>query len=87
MDEAEIRQIIRAKLAAGSLPSQYPTRVTFGGIAELSGTCAACGEDIVLESTQIREDGPDDGPAWLFHPGCFHFFIVELAARRSDEPG
>jgi hypothetical protein len=80
MERDALRELIRGKLADGSLPR--------GGIPHVSGgwgrgqVCAAC-EAAITPDQFVMEGLPDDGsPGVRFHVQCFSFW--DLLRRPQD---
>jgi hypothetical protein len=79
MNDDALRQMIRAKFAAGTLPLTPPKRAnSFPGVRAV---CAVCDGAINTEEWEIEADSVD-GQHWVFHIGCFE--VLSIERRRAS---
>ncbi len=67
-DPEGLREQIRGKIRAGTLPKKY-CRMTWFGPGR-GGTCAACNQVITPDDIEVECDLPDGG-VLLFHRRCY----------------
>ena len=78
MDQLKRLESIRRKLSQGLLPRDLPDRI-WGGPANGSNTCAACGE-LIRPGTLEIEAICVDGRHRLYHSGCHSMLSLEREA-------
>lgn len=88
MDDAQVRDRVRALLAAGRLPGNDPLKLWAG--PSTAKVCSCCGE-VVNTATEYELDFDFDGNVTiLFHPRCYAIWNEERKRmtdeRRRDRP-
>jgi hypothetical protein len=83
-DSARRAIVIRAKLAAGALPTAAPTK-TWGGYGD-GHACDACGDRIAVGKLEYMIDFLDDRPLRV-HPECLGIWQAARAEPRRGISG
>lgn len=79
MDQADLRRVVRRKLAAGELPHDLPR---IWGCAGTGEECDACGELITSYQTLFEGISPTDKRGVHLHVACLCVWDME-----RDAPG
>jgi hypothetical protein len=73
--EARLRQAIRDKITAGTLPAD-PPRTVWAGMGS-GRPCSACGEPIRASDTEIELETAREGVTIRLHRDCFNLWRDE----------